>query len=302
MGAARRAAPCRIIVEVNRRSIVRRLERSPRLHERVMAAEGWRVARRLDLLALRGGTPVIVFQMGKVGSTSVASSFPTTRHPVSVQTHHLHGPRIERAKEWSRERGLPLRAHFFHAEAVARRVVERGRPFKLITLVREPVGRSVSNFFHNFERFVGVPVDASTHSTEALVEILVEHERQLDESRWFQREFEPALGVDLYAHPFPHAAGAQVVPSGHGEILVLRLETPDAEKEAAIASFLGDPDFTLATANVGDANVYGDGYQAFRDAAVLPDDFLDRKLSSGYARHFYTDEERAEIRARWSLR
>lgn len=265
-----------------------------------MALEGWRVARRLDLLALRGGEPVIVFQMGKVGSTSVASSFPTPGHRLAVQTHHLYRPRIEAAKQWSRDRGLPVRAHFFHADAVARRVVDKGRPFKLITLVREPVGRSVSNFFHNFERFVGVSLAESTHSPDELTEILVEHEAQLDESRWFQRELEPALGVDLYDHPFPHDDGAQVVPSGSGEILVLRLETPDEAKEAAVASFLGEADFTLASANVGAAKEYGEGYRAFQDAAVLPGEFLDRKLSTVYATHFYSDAERAEIRARWS--
>lgn len=282
------------------RSITRRLERLPRLHEQAMRIEGWRFARRLDLLAFRGAEPVIVFQMGKVGSTSVASSFPTAGHPLSVQTHHLYRPRIEAAKQWSRERGLPIRAHFFHADAVARRVVEKGRPFKLITLVREPVGRSVSNFFHNFERFVGTPLAKSNHSTEELTELLVAHEKELDLGRWFQREFEPALGVDVYEHPFPHAEGVQVIPSGGGEILVLRLETPDNAKERAIAAFLGETHFSLVSANVGASKEYGDGYRRFRQTAVLPEDFLERKLSTIYARHFYSDAERADIRQKWS--
>ncbi|MEQ8841185.1 MAG: putative capsular polysaccharide synthesis family protein [Acidimicrobiales bacterium] len=285
--------------------LTRRLEQYPRLHEQVMALEGWRLARRLDLLAVRGGEAVIVFQMGKVGSTSVASSFPTGRHPVSVQTHHLHRPRVEAAKEWSRARGLPVRAHFFHADAVARRVVDRGRPFKLITLVREPVGRSVSNFFHNFERFVGVPLTDSTHTTEELVQLLVEHEKQFDESRWFQREFEPALGIDLYAHPFPHDEGVQRLRAGRGErgeVLVLRLETSDDDKEAAIAAFLGETDFRLASANVGAEKDYGAVYERFRSAAVLPEAFLDRKLGSIYATHFYSAAERDEVRRRWSVR
>lgn len=259
------------------------------------------MAARLDLLQrVRRKTPVIVFQMGKVGSTSVRASFPTAGHPLAVQTHHLHRPRIEEAKAWSRERGLPTRAHFFHADAVARRVVDPGRPFKLITLVREPVGRSISNFFHNFERFVGVPLESSDHSVPELVEILVSREKELDEARWFQREFEPALGVDVYAHPFPHDEGTQRIPAGAGEILVLRLETPDPVKEAAIADFLGEASFTLASANVGDAKDYGAGYAAFRDQARFPADFLDRKLDGAYAAHFYSDRERAEIRARWS--
>lgn len=286
---------------VNLRSLTRVLEQRPSLHRRAMALEGWRLARRLDLLvAVQHKTPVIVFQMGKVGSTSVRSSFPTPRYPVAVQTHHLYSPRIESAMTWSRERDLPIRAHFFHAAAAAERVIEKGRPYKLITLVREPVGRSVSQFFHNFERFVGVPLDQSHHSVAELTEILVAREAELDEATWFQREFEPALGVDLYAHPFPHEVGAQGIPTGQGEILVLRLETSDADKQRAIASFLDEPDFELFSANVGESKAYGDIYTRFRAEAVLPDDFLERKLSSIYATHFYSADEREAVRARWN--
>lgn len=266
-----------------------------------MRLEGWRLARRLDVLTwVQRKEPVIVFQMGKVGSTSVGSSFPTSGHPVAVQTHHLYRPRISAVLEWNAERGLPSRAHYFHADAVARRVVERDKPYKLITLVREPVGRSVSNFFHNFERFVGVPLDESTHSVDALVEILVANEKQLDESKWYRREFEPAVGVDVYDHPFPHDDHSQVIRSGAGKILILRLETPDDEKERAIAGFLGEPSFSLNSANVGESKAYGEGYVRFQSEAVLPADFLERKLSTVYATHFYSAEEREAVRERWS--
>ncbi|MEZ5165843.1 MAG: hypothetical protein R2695_04870 [Acidimicrobiales bacterium] len=85
--------------------------------------------RRLDVLrVVQRREPVIIFQMGKVGSTSVRASFPTPTHPFAVQTHHLHGPRIERAIDWSRQRDLPIRAHFVHAGAVWRRVVAPAIP------------------------------------------------------------------------------------------------------------------------------------------------------------------------------
>ncbi len=63
---------------------------------------------------------------------------------------------------------------------------------------------------------------------------------------------------------------------------------------------LVDLPFTLASANVGDAKEYGPGYAEFRSNARLPADFLDRKLSSRYALHFYSEAERADIRDRWS--
>ncbi|MEZ5165845.1 MAG: hypothetical protein R2695_04880 [Acidimicrobiales bacterium] len=50
---------------------------------------------------------------------------------------------------------------------------------------------------------------------------------------------------------------------------------------------------------MGDAKEYRDLYRRFCAEVELPADFLDRKLSTIYARHFYGEEERAAVRDKW---
>ncbi|MEZ5165844.1 MAG: putative capsular polysaccharide synthesis family protein [Acidimicrobiales bacterium] len=103
----------------------------------------------------------------------------------------------------------------------------------------------MSQFFHDFRRFVGVAPDRSTHTLDQLRRCFLDNERLLDESPWFGREFEPALGIDVFARPFPIDAGYDRFAVGAGEILLLRLELDDRDKERVIGDFLGEPAFRL---------------------------------------------------------
>ena len=129
---------------------------------------------------------MIVFQMGKVGSSSLAASFPTPGHPVVVQVHRLGVDEVEEAIAGERAAGRPVRRH--HARGrVAARYVADGRPHKVITPVREPIGRAISYLFQAFEVYVGVPVRRSTHSVAELRDIFLAQQKQLLRHRWFER-------------------------------------------------------------------------------------------------------------------
>ena len=83
-------------------------------------------------------------------------------------------------------------------------------------------------------------------------------------------------------------------------MLLMRLELDDVDKECAIADFLGEPSFSMQSANVGESRDYADGYRRFKREARLPPDYVERKLASRYAQHFYSAEERREIARRWT--
>jgi Putative capsular polysaccharide synthesis protein len=86
--------------------------------------------------------------------------------------------------------------------------------------------------------------------------------------------------------------------AGH-RLLVLRWESPDDIKRSAVDSFLGIHLEDLVCTNVGDEKHYGAIYQRFKERIRLPETYVDGLLASRYAQHFYTNEERAQIRARW---
>ncbi len=282
-------------------------ERTVQLRRRWKTAKrelrAWLFARKLDyLVGMRKQTPVLIYQMGKVGSSSVYSSFPTRKHPLAVHLHRLHDGLIQEKIDSLRAAGLPVAAHYDHGKAVFRRVIQRNRRCKVITLVREPIGRNMSFFFERFAELVGVRFADSTHSVDQLIDIFLQHEGVLDRSAWFDTEFLPSLGIDVYLHPFPQDSGHTRITSGNCEILLLQVELDDRLKEQCIAEFLDDPDFRLGSANIGANKEYALAYQEFKSTIVLPESYIHRMLDSRYTRHFYSDAQIEVIRHRWLSR
>lgn len=83
-------------------------------------------------------------------------------------------------------------------------------------------------------------------------------------------------------------------------LLVLKCEVEDRVKSAAIAEFLELDEFQMVRSNVSDNKPYADQYAEFKRRIHVPPALLDRMYESKYARHFYTEEERASFRAQWS--
>ncbi|NBC18942.1 MAG: hypothetical protein GVY18_16700 [Bacteroidetes bacterium] len=250
---------------------------------------------------LRAGPPVVVYQMGKVGSLAVLRSLEAQGvHPVA-HAHRLHpssiravdlgiealNPEAARQRWQERNEGLLL-----YDEIIARR-----RPACFITLVREPVGRNVSAFFQNLEvYFPGAVPDEMDVLREGFLERYPHHLPLT----WFDDEFAAALDIDVYAKPFPREEGTLRLQRGPFEVLILKAELSDEQKESWIADFLGLDEFTLVRENVGTAKSYGDLYTRFKEEVVLPPAYLDRMAQAKYTRHFYTDEEIDAMVARWS--
>ena len=121
------------------------------------------------LLKLRLKPPVFIFQMGKVASTSIYKSLQQ-QYPGRV----FHGHSFKKDHENPEIRFLHHHYRF-------------GGRIKIISLVREPVGRNISAFFQNFEEYTGIPFSSSALSLDELYQIFLgkyAHEEPLE---WFDR-------------------------------------------------------------------------------------------------------------------
>ncbi|UCG33965.1 MAG: hypothetical protein JSU68_04870 [Phycisphaerales bacterium] len=241
--------------------------------------------------------PVVVYQMGKVGSISVLAALQDCGcNPL----HHVHvlNPRYMR----------PGTAHDPEHEKAARAVysniVERRRPAKFITLAREPIGRCVSAFFQaeNFRAYAGRPLVEAEWSLEQLAQLFGTRLTHMAffALTWFDRQIGEVLGIDVFAEPFPHKAGFAWCRQGPFELIVLRSELDDSLKERALRDFLGLDELRMRRANVGEEKDHARLYRRFRDSARLPDSYVERLLGSRYARHFYTQQEIERLRAQWT--
>jgi len=170
-------------------------------------------------------------------------------------------------------------------------------PWTVITTVREPIAQAVSAFFHGGGRR-GVLSGATT--TDNLAETLLAERWVQAPLRWFDREFAPALGIDVFEQPFEPDAGHAVITTPSARVLLLRQENL-ALAPSVLARFLGRPGpVPVPARNEAAAKEYAAQYRRFLASVRLPGPVLDQAYSSRYARHFYADSELEEFRQRWT--
>lgn len=247
-------------------------------------------------------TPVIVYQMGKVGSLAVVRGLQAHGVRPVFHAHCIYPARIQKVYEdilkQSRIAAAKRRQELENGLDLYYEVIARQRPTRFISLVREPIGRNVSAFFQNLDVFFpeGVPTD-NLHQVYTRFLERYPHDLPLT---WFEEEFQVTLGIDVYAEPFPREEGALRLKRGPFEVLLLKMELPGTQKDHLIADFLGLDSFAMARENVGAVKGYGELYQRFKATVALPASYLDRMAQARYMQHFYTDEEINAMVARWS--
>jgi hypothetical protein len=255
---------------------------------------------------------VVVHQMGRVGSVTVTRALRRAlpdRHvfhthylnPATMERHYAHFQHIHHVTGRA-----GLHRHFLSARVLQARLRQgvRGR-WKIVSLVRDPVARTVSLFFHSFPfSFVGLgppvcetPDDASRLLSLYLGDWALGHRFALD---WFDAEVRDVFGIDVYATPFPRAEGHALYRGATCDLLVIRLEDLDRCGRRVLQEFLGIESLELVTANRGDDHAYAEAFRRFKTTATLPASYLDLMYDSRLARHFYSDAERAAFRARWA--
>jgi len=236
--------------------------------------------------------PVMVFQMGKVGSTSIYKSL---RRQYKGAVSHAHGD-IDNPEFWN--------SYMMYVQA------NNGGRLKIISSIRDPVSRNVSAFFHNVSGS-GNTQDRSNLSIEELLngfldnpeqrgkrEVFLDHQQPL---RWFDDNILRYFDIDVYEKRFSEH-GITLYCSGNVELLVMRHDICDQQKEQAIREYLDLPNFRLKNTNIGEQKDYADLYHEFKKKAVIPDSYLDDMCASKYFKHFYSTKEIAEIRHKWNGR
>jgi len=225
--------------------------------------------------------PVFVFQMGKVGSTSIYESLLKFYPGVVLHGHKFHPHhenwKFRRLYNWT---------------------VLRRRPLNIISLTREPLGRNVSAFFQNFERDTAMPYEEANLSIEDLRLLFLSRYRHDIPLEWFDKNIRETFGIDVYATPFP-GSGYAVYSHANVRLLVMRCEKGDEEKVKVIKDFLRLEQFQLLRKNIGEEKNYAATYREFKDKMKLPPEYIAKMCESRYFRHFYDAATIDEVREKW---
>lgn len=266
---------------------------------------------RLNAAVCRCHRPVLVYTMGKVGTTTLVQSLEKSLAGTPIyHLHTLDAERIRQMEALSRRlfcHSRTVHRHLLNSLFVQHQVMRAGQPrWKLITMVREPVARNVSAFFQMLDkeyRDQGFRRRILAGADDGLLEEMIRffHETWVHGNalHWFDREIKRVFGVDVLAGEFPHTKGYRIVTASQCDVLVMRLEDLDRCVGPAVKAYLG---VELNPSDRGQHSArkyYADTYRQFCRKLVLPGEVLDEIYGSRMVRHFYSDQEIAAFRSKW---
>lgn len=242
----------------------------------------------------------LVYSMGKVGSSTVYHTlrdhlpFAAIFHVHFLSDHWLRDvlPHANRPREI--ERGFAIRDY-----------IEKNpdQRLRVVTLVREPVSRDVSDLFETPSDVVG-DRDVAALSFEEIAERFERKKVEDDYTgytlSWLDTELGAYLGVDLYGREFPKLKGYDVLRFDACDVLVIRLEDLNDCYREAFLEFAGLRIDGLRVANVSGEKPLKHKVDEFKRRYRVPVGELEKLYGSKYMKHFYTDEEIAGFTRRWS--
>jgi hypothetical protein len=222
---------------------------------------------------------ILIYQMGKVGSITILK----TLIQLGYRPYHAH--RIWADGEFGLGHTLKQKQHILNQKSI-----------KAITLVREPIARNLSAFFHQHSSYWG----KDSYSFEVAKHKFMNLYDHDIPNRYFDEEIKPLLGIDIFAEPFNKSAGFQIykrLNSDHLiELLLLRLEDLDKIGGRAFKQFLGVENIKFETHNQNKTKEYKD----FLKKIKLPEDFINKIYSGKLATYFYTEQELNSFKYRWT--
>jgi Putative capsular polysaccharide synthesis protein len=243
---------------------------------------------------------VLILTHGKVGSTTVHKAVRKLPGFQSFQNHFISEEGVSEALQQHREEHAPV--HLLQGEAIRRALLAHpDRPIKLITLMRDPVARALSNLFQHPVVFNSntdirnLPID--TIMATAMEQILF----SLDYTeRWFDRELSALIGYDLFSRRFNGEDAFQRATQGRFELLAGKLEHLSGNGPGCLGRFLDiGCDLPIPISHARAATSEAAVYDQLKRSLKLPADLLDKVYSSRVCRHFYTPEELEGFRKYW---
>ncbi len=235
-------------------------------------------------------SPVIVWTMGKVGSLSIYRAIRVAK----LRALHPHYCDAETLQNIGERFGhdLPVIQHGKDAAEVIEQATTEN-PALIVTMVRTPIERNISSYFHN-----RVFIDISTKDLSESMRLFIEAYSHQVALTWLDGNLKKVLGLDVYAEPFDKEKGIRVYDRGRHKVLLFRSDLGRTDQSAAVSDFLGRP-ITIKDMNVAAEKSYAEEYRAFLDRIVLPKDYVDRMLNSRYAQHFWRTEKLDQLRKFW---
>lgn len=277
---------------------------------------------RHKILASLGRKPILIYTMGKVGSTTVFHAFRKQYlFPLIYHVHHLTSESLKKTKQRYTEANqkidgkVSLRdfqkgtsSHLSGSIILRKTYSERNQgKWNIVTLVRDPFSTYLSHLFQNPQisrpYLLGNDGSIDKQKVEGFINsIFTDFKPEKDYiSNWFDREFLGFTGVDLYSYPFDNAKGYSIIHEKKFNIAVLRLETLNENLPKVVNEFVpGSSNITIEKKNVSGKDDSKDLYNKIKNEIRVSREGLEKFYSTKFAKHFFSEEHRSMMIKKWS--
>ncbi len=270
----------------------------------------WYHEMRLRREEKKTDTPIIVYQMGKVASTTIVDGLHSSKPDIPVyHVHFLSESGIKDADERLARLVKSYNANtwcLYESAFVRRELIDisEKRHIKIVSLAREPISRNISSFFFNVHKYVPDFDSYSVDDTSAMetlkmhfLDSFPEHEYAIN---WFDDELKKTFGIDIYENEFTPEKGYSIISLDAVEVLLIKLEKLKECASHAFREFMDIRDFRLVNSNTADDQPYSGFYRKFLEEVRLPERYIDRMYESRYMKYFYSEQEIEQFRGIWT--
>ncbi|PKF50687.1 putative capsular polysaccharide synthesis family protein [Enterovibrio nigricans] len=248
---------------------------------------------------------VLVYQMGKVGSSSIEASLEQAHIP----SWHIHT--FDDNEEFQMYRNTKDVACFFDwhvrtgyklALAHRRRILQKRETLKIISLVRDPVATVVSRFFQDVHiQFVAGKKNEAIHGDidKTLAHLFQAFDSQIKLdyfTDWFDRELKRQFNIDIFQHVHDPSRPYWTMTEGGRDVLLMKCEAINDSADA-LSSFLSAPDFVLTTSNDSTNKWYSELYHQFK--RTYPFEKLFHLYDAPLYQAIYSEYERNAFKNKW---
>ncbi|WP_028023180.1 putative capsular polysaccharide synthesis family protein [Enterovibrio calviensis] len=249
---------------------------------------------------------VLVYQMGKVGSSSIEASL----EHAGIPSWHIHT--FDDNEEFQMYRNTKDVACFFDWPVHTAykltlshrlRVLKKRDRLKIITLVRDPVATVVSRFFQDLHiQFIEGKKNESIHgdmdtTLKHLTHAFENQMRLTYFTEWFDRELKRQFGIDVFPHITDPTPTHWHINQGGCDVLLLKCEAINQSAEV-LGEFLNQSNFSLQSSNEASNKWYSALYQRFKE--TYPFERLFGLYDAPIYKAIYSEEEISRFKRKWS--
>jgi len=232
---------------------------------------------------------ILIYQMGKVGSTTLEETIPKSIHLHSLYANWPCSVFFEQ-----RRKGILKRLKGSLSDLLRRIAIKRRDKIKIITIVRDVYSRNVSMYFQNLQHWLykyaeDYRYDNRFENIENLYDAfdkVFDHNYALS---WFDKEIKRFTNIDIYNYSFDKNAGCTRIQNDKYDILIIKLEHME-DNWKVIEEFVGK-EIKLINANVSTNKWYHGVYRDFIKSYRPSQNYLELLYTSKLMKHFYTDED-----------